>query len=53
MPCPMRKIFLKVLAYVDTVTGNLEIRPAFINLAERNQLGEGAKEEPHAHIRTF
>ena len=36
-----------------TVTGNFEIKPAFISLVERNQFGGSAKEDPHAHIRVF
>jgi len=34
----------------ETAPGVFEIKPAFLNLIERNQFGGGANEDPHRHI---
>ena len=36
-----------------TAPGSFEIKPAFLNLIERNQFGGGATEDPQKHIQIF
>ncbi|KAL9239054.1 hypothetical protein vseg_013409 [Gypsophila vaccaria] len=37
----------------ETIQGNFEIKPAFLNLLERNQFGVNATEDPGGHMQMF
>ncbi|KAL9233241.1 hypothetical protein vseg_008264 [Gypsophila vaccaria] len=44
---------LSGFAMPETIQGNFEIKPAFLNLVERNQFGGNATEDPSRHMQMF